>query len=102
MGKSQLHDQIAELNSQIGELKGQMKLVINKLNEMSTKYNGYSEKTISVEKELEEISKMLSNHLQEHKNEKGLKAHTRAAIYGGLAGSISAFALSLITRFFLM
>ena len=91
---------LAGLSQQVGELRGEVKQILKKLDLMEQKYNGYSERIIRLEENIEELQKLLSDHLHEHEREKGWKAQLKAAIAGGVAGSIAGFSLSQLLRFF--
>ena len=88
------------LSQQVGELRGEVKQVLKKLDSMEQKYNGYSERTIRLEENIEELRKLLNGHLHDHEQEKGWKAQLKAAIAGGVAGSVAGFSLSQLLRFF--
>jgi uncharacterized coiled-coil DUF342 family protein len=91
---------LTSLSQQVGELRGEVKQVLKKLDSMEKKYNGYAEKTIRVEENIEELRKLLNDHLHEHEQEKGWKVQIKAAIFGGLAGSVVGFILSLVLYVF--
>jgi len=91
---------LAGLSQQVGELRGEVKQILKKLDLMEQRYNGYSERIIRLEENIEELQKLLSDHLHEHEREKGWKAQLKAAIAGGVAGSIAGFSLSQLLRFF--
>lgn len=90
---------LTNLSQQVGELRGEVKQILKKLDSMERKYNGYSERTIRLEENIEELQKLLNDHLHEHEQEKGWKAQIKAAVAGGLAGSVAGFFLSLLKVF---
>lgn len=90
---------LAGLSQQVGELRGEVKQILKKLDLMEQRYNGYSERIIRLEENIEELQKLLSDHLHEHEREKGWKAQLKAAIAGGVAGSVAGFSLSQLLRF---
>jgi len=86
---------LAGLSQQVGEVRGEVRQILGKLDMMERKYNGYTGKTIRMEEKIEEVRGRLDDHLSEHDHERGWKVQTRAAVYGGIAGSAVGFFLTL-------
>lgn len=92
----ELQQLLIQLSQELGELRGEVRQVLKKLDSMERKYNGYGEKTIKLEGDIEELRKLLNDHLHEHQMEKGWKVQMKAAIFGGLAGSVAGFLFSIL------
>lgn len=94
----EIEKQIAEIREDIGELKGITKMVLDKLNSMEKKYNGHMEKIVELEKQINETSNSLNDHLNWHKeNEKisrSWKIQYRSGIVSAIVASVVTFILS--------
>ena len=82
------------IEGKLGELSAKVDLILERLEVMESKYNGYSEKTIRLEEGLNDIREKFDNHIKQHKE---YSSFWRMAVVALLSSSATVF----LTKIFL-
>ncbi len=80
----------------LGELIAQVRLMLKKLDNFESKYNGFVEKTIRNEENINELSERFERHIDDHEKRWGARQQIYAAIVGSASGAIITFVLMLV------
>jgi len=76
------------IERKIGELGAKVDLVLNRLDSMEKKYNGYTEKTVRLEEGLKDLNERVNGHIKQHRD---VSSFWRMAVIALLSSGATVF-----------